>query len=117
MDTERDENQNLRSDIDKSQNNSEGVSGTEESLNENRYDTESSKEEKPEEHDYADDQNNSNTGYTEKLLEKESELIQKKKEADTEYEVDIENDLFVKNGNILDDESEDEEETLQKDKE
>ncbi|MGQ7944228.1 hypothetical protein [Flavobacterium sp. WC2509] len=105
MDTERDENQDLRNDVDESRNKSNGTDG---SHNQNSYDIDEENFEHLEEHDYAEDQNNSNTGYTEKLLEKESDQEKTKKDADKENDSDIiDDDLIIKNGNIADNDTED----------
>lgn len=108
MDTERDENQNLKNDIDNGQNNLVNTNDTEESLKQNWYENEFAEDEDQEDTDYIDDQNNSNTGYTEKLLEKELERIPISKDSDTEKVSDIEDDLIVKNGIIIDNENADE---------
>jgi hypothetical protein len=101
MDTERDENQNLKNNIDQSENNSANPNDTEASLRQTWYDDELAEDEAQENTDYTDDQNNSNTGYTEKLLEKELTVDQQKTEDITENGSDIEDDLVVKNGIIL----------------
>jgi hypothetical protein len=100
MDTERDENQNLKNNIDQSENNSPDANDTEASLKQSWYDDELAEDEAQENTDYTDDQNNSNTGYTEKLLEKELTVHQNKEDV-LENGSDIEGDLFVKNGIIL----------------
>jgi hypothetical protein len=101
MDTERDENQNLKNNIDPSENNSADPNDTEASIRQTWYDEELAEDEAQENTDYTDDQNNSNTGYTEKLLEKELTVDQNKEDA-PENGSDIEDDLVVKNGIILD---------------
>lgn len=101
MDTERDENQNLKNNIDQSENNSANANDTEASLRQSWYDDELAEDEAQENTDYTDDQNNSNTGYTEKLLEKELTVDQQHTEDITENSSDIEDDLVVKNGIIL----------------
>jgi hypothetical protein len=100
MDTERDENQNLKNNIDQSENNSANPNDTEASLRQTWYDEELAEDEAQENTDYTDDQNNSNTGYTEKLLEKELTVDQNNEDV-TENDSDIEGDLIVKNGIIL----------------
>nr|WP_315200328.1 hypothetical protein [uncultured Flavobacterium sp.] len=102
MDTERDENQNLKNniDFDKSENNSVNTNDT---LKQNWHDNELSEFEHQENTDYADDQNNSSTGYTEKLLEKELDHNSQKQEDDTQNDLDIEDDMIVKNGIIIND--------------
>lgn len=100
MDTERDENQNLKNNIDPSENNSADPNDTEASLRQTWYDEELAEDEAQENTDYTDDQNNSNTGYNEKLLEKELTVDQNKEDA-PENNSDIEGDLIVKNGIIL----------------
>ena len=108
MDTERDENQNSKNDIDNGQNNLVNTNDTEDTLKQNWHENEFAEDEDQEDTDYIDDQNNSNTGYTEKLLEKELERIPISKDSDTENESDIEDDLIVKNGIIIDNENADE---------
>ena len=93
MDTERDENQNLKNDLDTRQDNSLRN-------NENEFQD----DEILADDDYTDDQNNSNTGYTEKLLEKDFNQKLVNKVIESEKELEIEDDLIVKNGNILNDE-------------
>lgn len=100
MDTERDENQNLKSDIDKRQKDTQGVTGTEESLNQNKYDESENDELKD-----TDYQNNSNTGYTEKILENEFNQTHKKKEGAIENKLDIDDDLVVRNGDVINNET------------
>lgn len=95
MDTERDENQNLKSDVDSNRNDYHITNTTEPSHN--LIEDKDLDDENQEDTDYADDQNNSNTGYTEKLLEKEFVQDQINNEG-------IDEDLVVKNGNILVDE-------------
>lgn len=113
MDTERDENQNLKNDFNITSNDSEG---SKEKHNHTSYENEITMKEQQYEYDYADDQNNSNTGYTEKLLEKEFELNQKKKGAEIEKDVDIEHEIFIKNGNTANSETSDESIKEQKEK-
>ncbi|HSD05715.1 hypothetical protein [Flavobacterium sp.] len=91
MDTERDEYQNLKSDVEEAQNNSQDQPKNTPELDSEIEHTDSN---------YTDDQNNSNTGYTEKLLEKEFQHEQNK----NEEENDIEDDPIVKNGNVVIDE-------------
>ena len=100
MDTERDENQNLKNNIDQSENNLANPNDTEASLRQTWYDEELAEDEAQENTNYTDDQNNSNTGYNEKLLEKELTVDQNKEDA-PENNSDIEGDLIVKNGIIL----------------
>ena len=100
MDTERDENQNLKNNIDQSENNLANPNDTEASLRQIWYDEELAEDEAQENTDYTDDQNNSNTGYNEKLLEKEL-TVDHNNEDVTENDSDIEGDLIVKNGIIL----------------
>jgi len=87
MDTERDEYQNLKSDVEDAQHNSHNQPSSTPELDSEIEHTDS---------DYTDDQNNSNTGYTEKLLEKEFQ-----NEQNNGYENDIEDDPVVKNGNVV----------------
>lgn len=101
MDTERDENQNLKNNIDPSENNSANPNDTEASLRQTWYDDELAEDEAQENTDYTDDQNNSNTGYNEKLLEKELTVDQQNTEDITKNGSDIEDDLVVKNGIII----------------
>jgi hypothetical protein len=101
MDTERDENQNLKNNIDQSENNSANPNDTEASLRQTWYDDELAEDEAQENTDYTDDQNNSNTGYNEKLLEKELTVDQQNTEDITKNGSDIEDDLVVKNGIII----------------
>jgi hypothetical protein len=108
MDTERDENQNLKNDIDKGVNDFANANDTEDSIKENWYENDFAEDEDQEDTDYIDDQNNSNTGYTEKLLEKELERVPGSKDSDTEKESDIEDDPIVKNGIIIENENADE---------
>jgi hypothetical protein len=108
MDTERDENQNLKNDIDKGVNDFANANDTEDSIKENRYENDFAEDEDQEDTDYIDDQNNSNTGYTEKLLEKELERVPGSNNSDTEKESDIEDDPIVKNGIIIENENADE---------
>jgi hypothetical protein len=98
MDTERDENQNLKNNIDPSENNSANPNDTEASLRQTWYDDELAEDEAQEN---TDDQNNSNTGYNEKLLEKELTVDQQNTEDITKNGSDIEDDLVVKNGIII----------------
>lgn len=102
MDTERDENQNLKSDVDSNRNDYHIANTTEQ--NHNLIDDKDLDDENQEDTDYTDDQNNSNTGYTEKLLEKEFVQDQINNEGDLESNSSIDEDLVVKNGNILVDE-------------
>ena len=101
MDTERDENQNLKNDIDPRQNNSVNSNDTAESIKNNWYENDLVEDQEPADTDYTDDQNNSSTGYTENLLEKELDLDRK----NTEDDSDIEDDLIVKNGIIINNEN------------
>lgn len=102
MDTERDEYQNLKSDVDSNRNDCHITNTTEQSHN--PIDDKDLNNEDQEDTDYTDDQNNSNTGYTEKLLEKEFVQDQIDNEEAQESNSGIEEDLIVKNGNILVDE-------------
>lgn len=92
MDTERDENQNLKNDIDTREND------TANNIEQNWYEDDLTEEDSKDKTDYTDDQNNSNTGYTEKLLEKELEQYQND---------EIEDDPVVKNGIIIDGDNDD----------
>lgn len=105
MDTERNENQNLKNDIDNRENNSVNTSDMQDSLKQTWYDNELAEDEHQESTDYSDDQNNSSTGYTEKLLEKELDYDSQKKEDDPENDSNIEDDLIVKNGIIINNKS------------
>lgn len=105
MDTERDENQNLKNDIDPRQNNSVNSNDTAESIKNNWYENDLAENQHPADTDYTDDQNNSSTGYSENLLEKELDQDRKNKEDDSENDSDIEDDLIVKNGIIINNEN------------
>ncbi|PJJ08677.1 hypothetical protein CLU83_1963 [Flavobacterium sp. 1] len=102
MDTERDENQNFKNNIDPSENYLANADDTQESLKQNWYDDELAEDEAQENTDYTDDQNNSSTGYTEKLLEKELTVDHQNKDNDAKNDSDIEEDFIVKNGIIID---------------
>jgi hypothetical protein len=102
MDTERDENQNLKNNIDPSENYSVNRNDTAESLKQNWQENELAEDDGQEDDDYIDDQNNSSTGYTEKLLEKELTADHPNIDGDAENGSDIEEDFIVKNGIILD---------------
>src|SRR6218665_3956955 len=103
MDTERDEYQNLKSDVDSNRNDSDITNTGEYGQNQVNNDNDLN-DKNQEDTDYTEDQNNSNTGYTEKLLEKEFVQDQINNEGDAENISDIEEDHVVKNGNILVDE-------------
>lgn len=99
MDTERDENQNLMSNIETDRDNSPGNYRTKENFD---FDNGEFNPDLPDD-DYTNDQNNSSTGYTEKLLEKNFDQEQRDKESDAESEFESDDDLIVKNGNIATD--------------
>ncbi|WP_348822338.1 hypothetical protein [Flavobacterium aestuarii] len=99
MDTERDENQNLKNDIDTRQDNLQRGYNTDESRNQTEGNNEF--DHNLPEDDYTDDQNNSSTGYNEKLLEKKFNQDQANNESDIETEFENDDDLIVKNGNII----------------
>lgn len=105
MDTERDENQNLKNDIDRRENYSINTNDSEDSLKQKWHDNELGENEHLENTDYAEDQNNSSTGYTQKLLEKELEHGENNEEDDIENDSDsdVEEDLIIKNGIIIND--------------
>jgi hypothetical protein len=102
MDTERDENQDFKNSIDPRENYSVNANDTEESLKQNWYDDGLADNQAPENTDYTDDQNNSSTGYTEKLLEKELTVDHQNNDSAAKNDSDIEEDFIVKNGIIID---------------
>ena len=98
MDTERDENQNLKNNLDSSESNLINTNDTQESIRRSWSDNELPQQAQ-QNTDFTDDQNNSNTGYNEKLLEKGLTV---ENNENTENDSNIEDDLIVKNGIILD---------------